>query len=239
MMPSGQSYYVCQGRSNALRVAQGQRCTARYIPGRARDDLVWRDVCAVLTEPEHLAHAVRRAHGGQWLPQELQARQATLRHALTHLETSQQRLLDAYLADVLTLPVFEQKHRELARRQEAVRSQQQQLDALAQQQIALSAVAQSLQDFCRQVRVGLHETTFDQRRALVELLIDRVIVTDGDVEIRYVFPTTCHGPPIRFSHVRVDYLHKVSVGLVGEWLANLPMVAKRIGETPDEPSMAF
>jgi site-specific DNA recombinase len=130
MMPSGQSYYVCQGRSNALRVAQGQRCTARYIPGRALDDLVWQDVCAVLTEPEHLAHAVRRAHGGQWLPQEVQARQATLRHALTHLETSQQRLLDAYLADVLTLPVFEQKHRELARRQEAVRSQQQQLDAL-------------------------------------------------------------------------------------------------------------
>jgi site-specific DNA recombinase len=127
MMPSGQSYYVCQGRSNALRVAQGQRCMARYIPGRALDDLVWRDVCAVMTEPEHLAHAVRRAHGGQWLPQELQARQATLRHALTHLETSQQRLLDAYLADVLTLPVFEQKHRELARRQEAVRSQQQQL----------------------------------------------------------------------------------------------------------------
>jgi site-specific DNA recombinase len=28
MTPSGQSYYVCQGRSNALRRAQGQRCTA-------------------------------------------------------------------------------------------------------------------------------------------------------------------------------------------------------------------
>jgi site-specific DNA recombinase len=207
MMPSGQSYYVCQGRSNALRRAQGQRCTARYIPARALDDLVWQDLCTLLLEPAHLASALRRAHGGHWLPQELQARQATLRHAVTQLDTSQQRLLDAYLAGVLTLPVFDRKRHELARRQEALQSQQRQLDAVAQQHITLSAVAESLEAFCAQVRDGLHAATFEQRRALVELLIDRVIVTDGDVEIRYVFPTTCHGPPIRFSQLRVDYLH--------------------------------
>jgi site-specific DNA recombinase len=116
-------------------------------------------------------------------------------------------LLDAYLAGVLTLPVFDRKRHELTRRQEALQSQQRQLDAVAQQHITLSTVAQSLEAFCAQVCDGLHEATFEQRRALVELLIDRVIVTDGDIEIRYVFPTTCHGPPIRFSHLRVDYLH--------------------------------
>src|SRR5262245_5825832 len=207
--PSGQSYYVCHGRSTALRVAQGQRCTARSIPGRALDDLVWDDLRAVLLEPEHLATALRRAHGGQWLPQELQARHAALRHALTQLDTAQQRLLDAYLAGVLTLPLLERKQRELIRRQEALQSQERQLDAVAQQHITVSAVAASLEAFCAQVRDGLHAATFEHRRALVELLIDRVIVTDGDVEIRYAFPTTCHGPPIRFSHLRVDYLHLV------------------------------
>jgi site-specific DNA recombinase len=210
MVPSGQAYYVCHGRSNALRVAQGQRCTARYIPGRALDDLVWQDLCTLLLEPEHLAAALRRAHGGQWLPQDLQARQATMRHALTQLETSQQRLLDAYLAGVLSLPVFDRKHHELARRQQALRTQERQLDAVARQHITVSAVAESLEAFCAQARDGLHKATFEQRRALVELLIDRVIVTDGDVEIRYVFPTTCHGPPIRFSHLRVDYLHAIA-----------------------------
>jgi site-specific DNA recombinase len=214
MLPSGQSYYVCQGRSNALRRAQGQRCTARYIPGRALDDLVWQDLCTLLLEPDHLASALRRAHGGHWLPQDLQARQATLRHALTQLDTSQQRLLDAYLAGVLTLPVFDRKQHELARRQAALQSQQRQLDAVAQQHITLSSVVESLETFSAQVRGGLHAATFEQRRALVELLIDRVIVTDSDVEIRYVFPTTCHGPPIRFSQLRVDYLHFVPLPIV-------------------------
>jgi site-specific DNA recombinase len=207
MTPSGQAYYVCQGRSNALRRAQGRRCTARYLPGRALDDLVWQDLCTLLLEPDHLAAALRRAHGGHWLPQELQARQATLRHALTQLDTAQQRLLDAYLAEVLPLPAFERKRHELTCRQEALQQQQRHLDAVAQQHVTLSAVAQSLEAFCAQVRDGLHCASFQQRRALVELLIDRVIVTDGDVEIRSVFPTTCHGPPIRFSHLRVDYLH--------------------------------
>src|SRR5262249_41084543 len=163
--------------SNALRVAQGLRCTARYLPGRALDDLAWHDLCAVLREPHHLATALRRAHGGQWLPQELQARHAALRHALTQRDTAQQRLLDASLAGVLTLPMFERQHRELPRRQEALQSQQRQLDAVAQQHLTLSAVAASLEAFCAQIQAGLHAATFEQRRALVELLIDRVIVT--------------------------------------------------------------
>jgi site-specific DNA recombinase len=57
MTPSGQAYYLCQGRSNALRRAQAQRCTARYISGRALDDLVWQDLCTLLLEPDRLASA--------------------------------------------------------------------------------------------------------------------------------------------------------------------------------------
>jgi site-specific DNA recombinase len=35
----------------------------------------------------------------------------------------------------------------------------------------------------------LDKASFEQRRSLVELLVDRVIVADGEVEIRYVMPT--------------------------------------------------
>src|SRR2546422_10186323 len=41
---------------------------------------------------------------------------------------------------------------------------------------------------------------------LVELLVDRVIVRDGEVEIRYVIPTSSEGPHARFCHLRLDYL---------------------------------
>jgi len=40
---------------------------------------------------------------------------------------------------------------------------------------------------------------------LVELLIDRVVVTDEEVEIRYVIPTSPRGEHRRFCHLRLDY----------------------------------
>ena len=40
----------------------------------------------------------------------------------------------------------------------------------------------------------------------MELLIDRVIVTDEQVEIRYVIPTDPSSEQVRFCHLRSDYL---------------------------------
>ncbi|CDH45947.1 hypothetical protein BN874_3030001 [Candidatus Contendobacter odensis Run_B_J11] len=47
--------------------------------------------------------------------------------------------------------------------------------------------------------------TFEQKRQRVDLLIDRVIVTDAEVEIRYVIPTHPSSEHIRFCHLRKDY----------------------------------
>src|SRR4029453_16724660 len=95
---AGYRYYLCRGRTDALRAAQGQRCTARYIPAGQLDELVWADLCALLCDPAQVAYALERARGGAWLPQQLQARQATIRQALGQLERQHQRLLAAHLA---------------------------------------------------------------------------------------------------------------------------------------------
>src|SRR4030095_11688301 len=50
---------------------------------------------------------------------------------------------------------------------------------------------------------------------LVELLIDRVVVTDGHVEIRYVIPTTDHSTKTRFCHLRTDYFHLIALAVAG------------------------
>ena len=113
---AGYRYYLCRGHTDALRAAQGQRCTSRYIPAGQLDELVWADLCALLTDPAQVTHALARASGGAWLPQELQARQATIRQALGQLDRQLQRLLDAYLAEVIALPELERKRQELDRR---------------------------------------------------------------------------------------------------------------------------
>src|SRR3954462_11508759 len=45
----------------------------------------------------------------------------------------------------------------------------------------------------------------DRQRALLELLVDRVVVTDGAVEIRYALPTGPDGEREPFCRLRSDY----------------------------------
>lgn len=73
-LPTGYHDYICRGRTDALRAAQGARGPARFAPARALDELVWQDLCRILTEPALITHELARAHGGEWLPQALQAR---------------------------------------------------------------------------------------------------------------------------------------------------------------------
>jgi site-specific DNA recombinase len=207
---AGYRYYLCRGRTDPLRVAQGQRCTARYIPAGQLDELVWADLCALLTDPAQVTRALARAQGGAWLPQELQARQATIGRALGQLDRQQQRLLDAYLAEVITLPELERKRQDLDRSRDTLLAQQRQLDAAARQRLELGAVADGIEAFCQTVRAGLATATFEQRRLLAELLIDRVVVTDGEVEIRYVLPTSPDGPHRPFCQLRKDHLRRSS-----------------------------
>ena len=49
-------------------------------------------------------------------------------------------------------------------------------------------MAARVEDFREAMRAGLEHANFEQRRALVELLVDRVVVDGEDVEIRYVIP---------------------------------------------------
>jgi site-specific DNA recombinase len=205
-------YYICRGQTDALRAARGERCTSRYAPAGQLDELVWQDLCTVLTQPEIIAHALERAHGGHWLPQELRARIEALGKAEKQLERQQERLLEAYMADVVTLAEFERKRKEWTQKQKALRIQRSQLEATVTQRIELSHLATSIETFCAQIRPVLDQATFAQRRQLVELLIDRVIVTDEALEIRYVIPTKPDGPHVPFSRLRSDYRNHPSIG---------------------------
>jgi site-specific DNA recombinase len=167
--------------------------------------VVWDDLCALLSEAEPLATAVARAHGGAWLPQELQARRETLRRGQAHLNQQLERLTDAYLRAVIPLDEYERRRRDLEQRARALAAQEAQLRSDATRQQQLAGMAASLEAFRERIQAGLAQASFEQRRQLVLLLIDRVIVTDADVEIRYVLPTSSDSEHVRFCHLRKDY----------------------------------
>ena len=57
----------------------------------------------------------------------------------------------------------------------------QQLEGQVDRQGEVARVGLSMEEFCRRVREGLDQATWEQKRQLIEWLVVRVIVTDGEV----------------------------------------------------------
>jgi len=97
-------YYVCSAKFKPHFKAQGRGCPMRHnVSVQVLDDRVWQDLCEVIRQPEHITQALQRAQSGQWLSQSMQARQKTLQQTLVQLSRQEERLLEAYLGEVIEL----------------------------------------------------------------------------------------------------------------------------------------
>ncbi len=203
----GYAYYTCRGKGHPVISCRDEKCRSRFIPAGQLDALVWKNLCEVLTHPQTIAEALQRAQGGQWLPQELLTRRENLRKARVSLTQQTERLTDAYLSAVLPLEEYQRRRLELEQRQQGIAEQARQLEVSVGRHDELAGMVQSIEAFCQRVQQGLAETTFEQKRQLIELLIDRVVVTNEEVEIRYVIPTSPTSEHLRFCHLRLNYFN--------------------------------
>jgi site-specific DNA recombinase len=201
----GYHYYVCRSKTDVVCAHLHHRCPARYIPAHQLDELVWQDLCEILTHPDIITQALHRAQSGSWLPQELQARRENLRRGQVALQNQLDRLTDAYLNGIIPLPEYQRRRTDLEQKHQGLEEQARQIGQQVNRQDELAHLCTSVEGFCCRVQTGLVHATFEQKRKLVELLIDRVVVTDGEVEIRYVIPTSPGAEHVRFCHLRKDY----------------------------------
>ena len=121
------------------------------------------------------------------------------------LASQLERLTDAYLNGVMPLAEYQRRRAAVQQPMQTMQRQLNQLEVDAQRHRNLAGLTQSVEAFCRRLQGGLEQATVEQKRQLVELLIDRVVVTNDDVEIRSVIPTTPSSEHVRFCHLRTDY----------------------------------
>jgi site-specific DNA recombinase len=182
---------------------------------------------------------MERARGGHWLPQEWQARRENLRRGRMSLTQQIERLTEAYLSGVVPLAEFERRHRETEGRLGALERQEQELLADARDRHETARLADHAEEFCRRIRDGLASADFERKRALLELLVDRVVVTDGEVEIRYAFPTGPDGEREPFCRLRTDYLQGLVRSVLLRSVLPLQAVADHVHDPADHPPVVY
>ena len=122
---------------------------------------------------------------------------------------SSDRLTEAYLNGIIPLAEYQRRRTDLEKKRQGLEDLEKQLDHQVDRTNELAGLTASIEEFCQRIQLGLENATFEQKRKLVELLIDRVVVKNSDVEIRYVIPTSSASERIRFCHLRKDYFRSL------------------------------
>jgi site-specific DNA recombinase len=186
-------YYCCHGKDCTLS-ARPAPCPQRMARADDLERAVWEHVAALLNDPAQLAvqfeQACARAEAGS---SQEQAAEQHVHQRLRRLSQADQRLLDAYQAGVLDLAELAERRRQLADQRHALASELEHVQHLRQQRIHTQEVMASLKAFCERIQGRLWEATFADQQAILQLVVERIIVGEDTLEIRHVIPL--HSPP--------------------------------------------
>jgi site-specific DNA recombinase len=188
-------YYRCGGK-DCTSSAREARCPQRMAEAEALEAAVWGHVKALLSDPEALLAQFRDmaradAEGDSCQRAEVQKLEAQFKR----LEREEVRLIDAYQAGVISLKELGSRRRGVVERRTALTDQRDRQVKLSQEAANARAVLADLSAFCERVRSRLDGATLAERQEILQLLIERVIVGEGSLEIRHVIPLR-GGPPI-------------------------------------------
>jgi hypothetical protein len=82
--------------------------------------------------------------------------------------------------------------------------------------------------------MSLDDADFARRHQLVELLIDCVEVTEGEVKIRYVIPLSPETERVSFCHLRKDYFDLPAEAVKFQNVRRRALVGRQGGQQQDE-----
>jgi site-specific DNA recombinase len=186
-------YYCCHGK-DCIQNARTTPCPQRMVRADDLEQAIWEHVVKLLSDPVQLAaqfeRLTARAEDGTAREQTAE-RQIEIR--LRRLLQADRRLVDAYQAGVLKLDELAERRGHLADQQRALAQELEQVQRLRQQHAHAEEVMASLTAFCDRIRERLQEATFEDRQVILQLVIERIIVGENNLEIRHVIPL--HSPP--------------------------------------------
>ena len=186
-------YYQCHGK-DPIMSAREHKCLQRPAKANELEETVWEHVKGLMRDPERLLSQFEQfAHSSSANDDKQDAEAKKFEAHLRRLSREQTRLVDAYQAGIIELEELQERRSKIAGRREALGTHYEQQAQLRRQALQAREVLENLQAFCQRVDARLDEATFEEKQAILQLLIERIIVGEDTLEIRHVIPLD--GPP--------------------------------------------
>ena len=182
------NYYRCAGKDRVM-TARESACPRAHLDGEQLETAVWEHIRALLADPAQLlAQFERFASGANREAQHAHAAEQQIQTRLARLACTDRRLVDAYQAEAINPEELAERRRSLAEQRESLERLRSQQQKLRGEQVKAQAVLHDLTAFCDRIRGRLDEASFADKQTILQLVVERIIVGDGSLEIRHVIP---------------------------------------------------
>ena len=181
------AYYRCIG-TDAFRFGGERICPNKQVRTDLLEDVVWEDVCSLLSDPLRAREEYERRLNGDDENNSLLLKQHT--SELSKLKRSIARLIDAYEDGLIDKEEFDPRIRQHKSRVSHLERERKSLLQSANEQAELRAIIEHLSEFTEQLSEGLDSLDWTSKREVIRSLVKRVEIGESDVRVIYKV-----GPP--------------------------------------------
>jgi len=172
------AYYRCIG-TDAYRFGGERICTNLQVRTDLLEIAVWQQVQELLENPQRLEQEYDRRGQDPKQGQEL----TPLETQLTKLQRGLERLIDSYAEGFISKTEFEPRITQMRTRIAVVETQIAQATAEMTRQQELRLIIGRLDDFATQVKAGLKQMDWQNRREIIRTLVKRVEIDQEQVNV--------------------------------------------------------
>ena len=183
----GRRYYRCAG-TDPLTTGRETKCTRACIEADALEQSVWDHVVGLLGDPAQLVAQFEQFVAQTATGTQENAACRQLQARVDRVNRADRRLLEAYQAEVISLAELSDQRRVLAEQRSLAEQQYEQHRRLRQQSVQAQEALTSLTAFSERIRSRLHTASVIERQAILQLVVERIIVHDSTLEIQHVIP---------------------------------------------------
>ena len=181
-------YYRCIGSDN-YRFENGRVCSSKPIRQDYIDELVWKHVVNLLSEPGMIRHELDRRIEEVRSSDPARTHKLNLKRELKKTAKAMNRLVDAYQEDLLSLDELRSRMPDLRKKEGGLRADLNALDAQLTDQETYLRLAENLESFLSRLREAAGCSSVLDRQRVLRLLVKEVRVDSQRVMIRHSIPS--------------------------------------------------
>lgn len=209
-------YYRCAGQ-DGCRWKEGRVCQAHPIRVEAVDELVWEQTCRLLEQPDLvLQEYARRTRKKRRQQLEFKELLAKKRREIKQQEIEKTRLLDLYQTGHVELAEIEPRLKSLRSKIKKLHDEFAQVEKEEKEEHHRLQLIEQFAEFTKRMSKNLSNLSFTERKRIVRLLVEEVLVNTSteEITVRHILPLDQKFPLCKGSTVAAAVKHPA--GRIGQ-----------------------